>query len=56
MVALLVRVFEGWPRQLPGADPAAFFRWKHLELEQGIDPDPTDTASWALSYGDLELL
>ena len=30
MVALLVSVFEGWPRQLPGADPAAFFRWKHL--------------------------
>lgn len=28
-------VFEGWPRQLPGADPAAFFRWKHLESPFG---------------------
>jgi hypothetical protein len=30
-----VDVFEGWPRQLPGADPAAFFRWKHLESPFG---------------------
>ena len=30
MVALLVSVFGGWPRQLQGADPAAVFRWKHL--------------------------
>jgi GNAT superfamily N-acetyltransferase len=30
VVALLVKVFEGWPRQLQGADPAAVFRWKHL--------------------------
>jgi GNAT superfamily N-acetyltransferase len=28
-------VFEGWPRQLPGADPAAAFRWKHLESPFG---------------------
>ena len=34
-VALLVEVFEGWPRQLPGTDPAAFFRWKHLESPFG---------------------
>jgi hypothetical protein len=25
-------------------------------LAGDIDPDPTDTASWALSYGDLELI
>jgi hypothetical protein len=82
-------VFTGWPRQLPGADPAAAFRWKHLEspfgpslmvvseaggaligfeallrgsrllvnpVREDIDPDPTETTSWALSYGDLELL
>jgi GNAT superfamily N-acetyltransferase len=35
VVALLVSVFEGWPRQLPGGDPAAFFRWKHLESPFG---------------------
>ncbi len=30
-----MEVFEGWPRQLPGTDPAAFFRWKHLESPFG---------------------
>jgi GNAT superfamily N-acetyltransferase len=35
VVALLVKVFEGWPRRLPGADPAAVFRWKHLESPFG---------------------
>ena len=29
------RSSSGWPRQLPGADPAAFFRWKHLESPFG---------------------
>jgi hypothetical protein len=26
------------------------------QLDHDIAPDPTDTASWALSYGNLELL
>jgi hypothetical protein len=25
-------------------------------VREDIDPDPTETTSWALSYGDLELL
>ena len=35
VVRLLTSAFTGWPRQLPGADPAAAFRWKHLESPFG---------------------
>ena len=35
VVALLTSVFAGWPRRLPGADPAAAFRWKHLDSPFG---------------------
>jgi hypothetical protein len=35
VVDLLTSVFATWPRQLRGADPAAAFRWKHLESPFG---------------------